>query len=399
MKILQLCNKTPYPAHDGGSIAVLNLSKSLAIEGHEVCILAMNTSKHYFSEGSIPDQLRSLIRFSYVAVDTTIRPLRLLINFLFSRLPYNATRFNSNLFRQALSDLLISEKFDIIQLEGLYLKPYLPLIRKYHQGVLAYRAHNVESEIWYRLAAQTRNPVKKYYLHNLAGRIENFEKDFINRYDVLLAITDQDLRAFHRMGNTKPSEVIATSISDEDFLQDTQNKEVNSLFYIGALDWIPNQEGLIWFIDEVWNKLKKLETAPEFHVAGRNAPAWLAKKCRENNIEFHGEIPDAHEFMDRYNIMVVPLFAGSGLRIKIIEALARSKVIITTLIGAQGIGLADGVHAILAETADDFYIAVSRLITNSENSTEMKKNAYLFARENFSNKTIVKKLLEFYRNN
>jgi len=396
MKILQLCNKTPYPLYDGGAIAMLNLSKSLAVEGHRVFILAMNTSKHPTSEKIIPDQLKSLIQFSFIPVDIKIRPIKLLLNFLFSTLPYNATRFESISFRVALSDLLRNERFDVIQLEGLYLKSYLPLIRQFHHGCIAYRAHNVENEIWFRLASQTQNPIKKYYLNNLARRIRKYEKDFIDQYDILLPITGQDLEVFRQMGNTKPAEVIMTGIPEEDFLKNTSKENSNTIFFIGALDWIPNQDGLTWFIENVWKRLRTHQPAPEFHVAGRNAPDRIARICRDNGIIFHGEVADAHQFMDDYAVMVVPLFAGSGLRIKIVEAMARSKVVITTTLGAQGIGVVDKFHALLADNENEFYTCITQMLTHNENSVEMKKNSYLFAREHFDTKKIMNKLVEIY---
>lgn len=399
MKILQICNKIPYPPHDGGAIAILNISKSLISAGHEVHILAMNTAKHNISVDSIPESITSRIRITLTPVDTHIRPIKLLINFLFSSLPYNATRFDNPVFLSELSLILQHEKYDVVQLEGLYLKPYIPAIRRFHKGIIAYRAHNVESEIWYRLASQSQSILKKYYLHNLAKRVEFYERDLINKYDLLLAITDSDLKAFQHMGNSKPSEVIFTGIPEEDFSQSAGNTNTKDLFFIGALDWIPNQEGLLWFIDKVWAILKNHASKPEFYVAGRNAPAFLERKCRENGILFLGEVDNAHQFMDEHGIMIVPLFAGSGLRIKIVEAMARSKVIITTLIGAQGINLTDGKNIIIAESADDFYMAASSLLTDDQKTDEIKKNAYLFALENFSSNSIINKLIKAYRQN
>ncbi len=207
------------------------------------------------------------------------------------------------------------------------------------------------------------------------------------------------MESLRKMGNSKPAEVIATGFPEEDFVQETSKESANSLYFIGALDWIPNQEGLLWFINTVWVKLLKLRPAPEFHVAGRNAPKWLAKKIKEKGIIFHGEIPDAHKFMDAYNLMVVPLFTGSGLRIKIIEAMTRSKAIITTPVGAQGLGIRNGGHAIIVDDEEGFYNSITHLFAHQEDSLEMRKNAYLFASENFSNKKIAGKLLDFYQMN
>jgi glycosyltransferase involved in cell wall biosynthesis len=399
MKILQLCNKIPFPPLDGGAIAMLNISKSLTLEGHEVVILAMNTKKHGGNVNNIPEHLSSCIKFQYVPVDTSIRPLQLLVNFLFSRLPYNAERFNKVRFSKALNNLLSHESFDIIQLEGLYLKPYISLIRKLHRGSIVYRAHNIENEIWHSLAARSKNPLKKYYLHNLAKRIKQYETDFINQYDLLLPITNQDLAVFRTMGNTKPAQVIPTGVLTDAFREVVTQKAEKSIFFIGALDWLPNQEGLLWFINTVWPGLKENKPAPVFHVAGRNAPQWLEKKCIENAVVFYGEVSDAHQFIDENDIMVVPLFAGSGIRVKIIEAMARSKVVVTTPIGAQGLNIQDSIHAVVTEDALAFRLAVERFLNDHCFYQEVQKNAYTFAQQNFSNDRIIKTLVNFFNQN
>ncbi len=397
MKILQICNKVPYPPRDGGAIAMLSLSRSLAAEGHEVVILAMNTEKHHSSPDQIPAGLTSHIRFLYVNTDTRIRLVPLLFNLLFSNLPYNAIRFDLPLFRERLIEILINESFDIVQLEGLYLKPYMEVIRHYHHGKIVYRAHNIESDIWLHLAIQTKNPFKRFYFNILAHRIYRYEKDFMNQYDVLLPITDTDANTFRELGNSKPAEIIPSGIPDEDLREESTEPDPYSLFYIGALDWIPNQEGLIWFIDKVWRNIKKQQPRFTFHVAGRNAPVWIEEKCINNNIVFHGEVTDSLRFIDEHGIMIVPLFAGSGLRVKIIEAMARSKVIITTTLGAHGIKIEHGKHVLISDEATEMSNLIIQLPSNLELIYTLKKNSYLFIRDHFTDRNIVKKLLSVYQ--
>ena len=395
MKILLLCNKIPYPPFDGGAIATLNMAESLATNGQQVTILAMSTWKHSHQVSEIPDELRDRIKFIYINVDTRIRFVKFLFNLIFSDQPYNASRFFDKGFVNVLSLLLQEESFDIVQLEGLYLKPYMVYIRKYYKGVLSYRAHNIESEIWQRMAHSARNPVRRIYFAILARRISRYEKDMINRYDILVSISADDLESLQKMGNSGPCVLIPTGIPDSNF-KSQENRTATDLFYIGALDWIPNQEALIWFCDKVWGPLRNRLSELSFHVAGRNAPAWLSGKLSGSGIYFHGEIRDAREFIDSHSVMVVPLFAGSGLRIKIIEAMARSKPVVTSRIGAQGLNADPGSEILLAETADEWIQTIGRLIDNRSLFHGLQKNAYMFACENFSNDRIVKKLLYFY---
>jgi glycosyltransferase involved in cell wall biosynthesis len=397
MKILQICNKAPYPAKDGGAIAVLNLSEEFALTDNQVTVLAMNTSKHKSDIQSIPPYYSEKIRFVFVSVDTQINPFKLLWNYFFSTLPYNAERFIDQNFREELKILLAKQEFDIIQLEGLYLCPYIEVIRRYSNAKIVYRAHNIESEIWARLASETTNPLKRFYFSSLSRRIEKFEKEALNKYDLLVPITGRDCLKLNSMGNIKPAHVSPTGIPEGKFREPNSLYQSGSLFYIGALDWFPNQEGLSWFIDRVWIELKVKMPDLVFHVAGRNAPNWLINKCIDSKIEFHGEVSDAQLFFDSYQIMVIPLFAGSGMRIKIVEAMARSKVIVTTNIGAEGIAIENKVHAIISDTAESFVNEILQILANNDYFKKLEKNAYELARNNYCNSIISKELINFYK--
>ena len=143
MRILQLTNKPPYPDIDGGAIAVLNMTKGLAGLGHEITVLAMNTLKHQIDPNEIPPHIKKLADFHFIEVPARISAPAALLNLIFSEKPYNAVRFISENYKNALSELLQEKKFDLVQLEGLYVCPYIPLIRKYSDALIVYRAHNV----------------------------------------------------------------------------------------------------------------------------------------------------------------------------------------------------------------------------------------------------------------
>jgi len=396
MKILQLCNKVPYPPHDGGSVAILNMARSFVKNGHEVAIMAMSTAKHNYRVEDLPEELTRDIEFIFVDVDTEISPMKMFINLFFSRMPYIALRFDHQYFSDILVALIKKRQFDIIQLEGLYLKPYLDIIRKNSKGLVSYRAHNVENEIWRRIAENTAGFFRKWYLKILARRLEKYEQQLINQYDLLLPISNDDQHEFSQMGNVKPSHVTYHGIADNGFKKDGVVSDPKELFYIGSLDWIPNQDALSWFLDNVWVVSRSRYPDLNFHVAGRNAPEWLVSKFRKTGVTYHGEVNSSEDFIDNYSVMVVPLFAGSGLRIKIVEAMARSKAVITTKIGAQGLNITPGNEILVANTADEFRQAIENMIENKTILTDLQKNAFAFARDHFNNDRIVQNLLYFY---
>jgi glycosyltransferase involved in cell wall biosynthesis len=395
MRILQIANKFPYPAKDGGSIATLSLSRSFASLGHRVTILAVNTSKHYTDPASVPSELSDSIDFISVPVNTDIRIFRLIRNFFFSKWPYNAERFISREFDHVLKKLLVEEKFDIIQLEGLYLAPYLKTIRANSGAKVVMRAHNIEHEIWERTAIQAKG-VKKWYLRHLAGRIRRMELQFLNRYDAVLPITSRDGDLIRELGCTLPVHVVPMGINAGELQPDNSLLEFPSLFHIGALDWMPNQEGLLWFFENVWGKI--LEKHPElvFYLAGRNAPDQF-KALPYRNVVYIGEVDDAYHLMRTKAVMIVPVLSGSGMRIKIIEGMALAKAIVTTAIGTEGIATTHGINILISDDPEEFARIVCNLVEDLNYCMKIGENARKFVSDNYDNFAITNSLAAFYQ--
>jgi len=396
MRILQLMNKVPWPPKDGGAIACLNMTKGFSMLGHEVTVLCMNTTKHHVSIKDMPSQIRSRAEFLLVEVPASINWVEAALNLLFSKLPYNAQRFISDDFSMELVKLLTERKFDVIQLEGLYLCPYIPVIRKYSDALIAYRAHNIEYEIWERTASLS-NGWKSKYLLNLSKRIKRFEINHLNTYDLLIPITDRDGLILDKLGNTKQRHTSQTGIDFASLVPTAKKLEFPSLFHIGALDWAPNQEGLIWFFDNCWTKIRNENPNLKFYLAGRNAPEWFERHLKLDGVEYLGEINDAYDFINSKAVMVVPLFSGSGMRIKIIEGMALGKPIVTTDIGTEGIPTENGNNILIANNSDQFIEAITLLINNRELSDQIGKNAIGFIQEKFDNLSQAGALIDFYK--
>lgn len=396
MRILQVTNKVPYPVKDGGAIACMNLTRGFALLGNEVTVLSMNTAKHHTDISEIPESIKDWAEFKLVDVPAKVSLFKAFLNLLFSIKPYNAVRFNSDVFSKELVRLLSDHQFDIIQLEGLYVCPYIPLIRKHSDAKIVYRAHNIEHEIWER-TSELSNGITRIYLKNLSGRLKRFEKEILNAYDLIVPITDRDGRILNKMGNKKPMHVSPTGIDTTALIPHSKNLEHPSLFHIGSLEWSPNQEGLIWFVEKCWPKIHERFPELKFYVAGRNAPEWLIKKFNAPNIVFEGEVPDAYEFMNSKSIMVVPLFSGSGMRIKIIEGMALGKPIVSTSIGTEGITTTSGKNILIADDEEQFERAVEQLIAEKEVFKQISRNAIEYIHEKFDNLALAGTLTGFYK--
>ncbi|MFH2143917.1 MAG: glycosyltransferase family 4 protein [Bacteroidota bacterium] len=400
MNFLFICNKIPYPANDGGSIATLNMIRGIRNHGHEVVVLAMRTLKHNFNIKDIPDEIQKEIKFHSVDVDAGTSVFAALKNYFFSKLPYNAKRFINKSFSDELAKLLSCNNFDIIQLEGIYLAPYISIIRKHSTAKISLRAHNIEHEIWMRVAEGEKSSFKKIYIKNLSKRIRKFELSYINKYDFLIPITERDRKQFDLFGNNKPTYTAQAGMEFLDITNEGSSNNSLDLFHIGSLDWAPNQEGLVWFFNEVWPLVIKEYQDLKIFVAGRNAPKWLEAFFRkQKNVIYLGEIDDAKEFIKSKSIMIVPLKSGSGMRIKIVEGMSLGKVIITTTIGMEGIDAEHGKNIFVANEPLDFLNEIKNIIHNPELINRVGKNAAMFIYDNFDNSKITKGLLDFFSKN
>lgn len=394
MKILQITNKVPVPPKDGGSIASLRLSEGLESLGSKVQVLAMNTSKHFVNQDIINSFEKPGLEITSVWMNTKIRPFKALSNLLFSRMPYNAVRFISSEFREKLIEILKSSKPDLIILENLYPAAYLKDIRDNTSSPVIYRAHNIEYEIWQRTASNSKG-LRKMYLNILARRIKRFETGIINNYDLLVPITQRDADSLNKLGNSKPVFVLPSGYQRTKS-EISEIKLVNpGVAHLGALDWLPNQEGILWFIDKVWPILQKGMPDIVFNIAGRNAPKWLECKLAKPGINYLGEICDAGEFLNSNPIHIVPLFSGSGMRIKIVEAMAHGRAVVTTSLGTEGIDTKHGENILIADSEKVFAECIMKLIENEEYCREIGKNASTFVDEKLNNKKLVSEFLDF----
>jgi polysaccharide biosynthesis protein PslH len=396
MNILQLTPKLPFPLHDGSAIAAWNLTSGLSANECAITILAMNTDKHYSPIESLPDSMKKTCKWESVYIDTRINPFKALTNLLFSKRPYNIDRFYSRDYSNALQKLLQSEKYDIIQCEGLPTLIYLPVMRKYSTAKVVYRAHNIESEIWERKAGRELSRLKKIYFKIIAKRLLELEENFINKYDLLVPITDRDAEVLRLMGNKKPVCVVASGYNIDMMPEIAPLTNEISIGYIGSLDWTPNQEGLLWFLEKVWKPLVKPGNV-KFHVAGRNAPPWLEKILQNTrDLVYEGEVEDAQTFMMVHPILVVPLFSGSGMRVKIVEGMALGRIIISTPLGIEGLPVNDKKNILIASDSKDFREILSGIISDPSKFLAIGEAARTLIPEKFDNIELGKKLANFY---
>ncbi len=394
MKILLLCNKSPWPKREGGPIAMHAMISGLLQAGHSVKVLAANTNKYTVDPDTIPEDFRESTGIEFVDVDLSLSFSGALYNFITGK-SYHVTRFHTKAFAQKITEVLRRDVYDIVQLETLQMATYLDIIRKYSRAAVVLRAHNIEHKIWQRIAENCPNPFKRIYINHLYRSLKRFEIGILNKMDGIVAITPVDARNLDRLSHSTNIISIPFGINLSTLPENMVQPPEPSLFHIGTMNWYPNEESIKWLITQVWPQVRLRMPELELHLAGRYMPEWL-KKLSVPGITVDGEVPDVWEYMQRFSIMVVPLFSGSGIRIKIVEAMAAGKAIITTAIGAEGINYENGQHLIIAKDAKSFTEAVIKLCKDKQLRDTLGKNARLLIAKEHDNNKLIQKLTLFY---
>jgi glycosyltransferase involved in cell wall biosynthesis len=394
MNILFLCNKSPYPPKEGGPIAMNVNIRGLIDAGHKVKVVALNTNKYFIDPEEIPEKYKKETDIEFVYVDLSIKPTDAFLN-LFSDKSYHVERFVTDDVNKKLIQIFKENNFDIVQLEMLYMAPYLETIRKYSDAKIILRAHNIEYLIWERITSVTKNPLKKWYIGNLTKKLKNYELSVMDKFDGIATITAKDAEFFRNAGCRIPLTDIPFGIDTGKYEPKYSEEKDISLFHLGSMNWMPNEEGVRWFLDNAWPVINKENPNLKFYLAGRMMPDWLTN-LRMNNVEVIGEVDDATEFINEKGIMIVPLLSGSGIRIKIIEGMALGKTIISTTIGAEGINYKDGRDILIADTPEEFSKAVSKCINDKDYCASIGKNARKLIENDHNITKIIDKLVRFY---
>jgi hypothetical protein len=275
VKILQLCTRVPNPPVDGGSIAMLNLEYALHQNGAELKVIAFNTIKQPVQFDTLDQEYLTMTHIEAVYLDNRIKLFEAFFN-LFSGESYHIVRFIRRDFEELLVKTLSENTFDVIQLESLFMVPYLETIRRMSKAPIVLRTHNIEHLIWERMAKGCKNPFKKWYLNLLAKRLLQYEKWAMNTVDAIVALTGEDEKMLRKLGAKVQIYIAPIGVDMERYKVLPTLKE-QIIFHLGAMDWLPNQEGIDWFLQEVWPDIEKEFPNSTFRFAGKRMPERFMK--------------------------------------------------------------------------------------------------------------------------
>lgn len=387
-QLLVLGSRIPFPTNDGGALACMQLLKILS-KDNNLTYFSFNTRKHFVSDQIIDREFKfcTVISNPLDANPTIWGAIKSVIKFK----NYNLSRFSNFNSKRKLYELLIKKEFDYVVFENIFTSGFLKIITKFNPNAsLIYRAHNVEWKIWEKLA-ENHSGIRGLYLKKLSKSFKKAEEKFIKSVTKIVAITESDAMYFKTVNPS--ANVITIPVGVEISNEIHPATDNPTLYHLGSMEWMPNREGLEWFVNDVWPIIQESAPKSELHIAGRK----LNKEDEAfagQNIHNHGEIEDAQSFIAAHQICIVPIWSGSGLRIKTLEAMAQGKVVVSTQIGADGIDAQPHQDWLIANDAPTFAHSIIQLLNNPEQLKHISENALNYIQKNYSVDIVKEKWLE-----
>ena len=383
MRVLLLTPRLPWPPLDGGRVAMARLAEALVRAGAEVEVLSLNPRKHRgVAAGPLPVHA--------VDIDTA----RVIAPLLSRKAPFVVARFISAEFEDALGTTLDRFQPDIVQVESPFLLPYLDRIRAQTNAPVVLRSLNVEFTIWEGLARIERNRLRRFALNRIAFSLRAYELREMEQCDAIVPISDADADQFRALGCTRPMHVVPCGV----MLPDPGDVVPSPLRvgFMGSLDFLPNQQAVTWILDELWPRVIAQLPDARLAIAGRSTPDWLQRRALDPSVELLGEIADAAAFIRSVSVFIAPLFAGGGMRIKVLDAMSLGKPVVATALGAGGIDVQAGRDVLLAEDAISFADAIVRLLREPDTAAKLGAAARANVAARYDNDALARGLLQFY---
>ena len=307
--------------------------------------------------------------------------------------PYSMQKYYRPELRRAVAELFSRKSFDAIICDFIY-----------PAGVLDWNAetpivlftHNVEAEVWDRQYRVSRNPIRKLMFWVEYQRLTHSERYYAERAARVCAVSESNRQFFGRyVGGAQHVTLLPTGVDTDYFQPGIEPPQQRTMVFTGSMDWVPNHDAIDYFYREILPLIRRQEPDVEMWVVGRNPPSTLRNLVKDDpKVHITGRVDDVRPYMDKGSVYILPMRSGSGTRLKIFEAMASGKAIVSTPIGAEGLPVKDGENILLAEDSTRFAQAVIRLIRDAPLRLHLQTKARALAVSGFSWRAATQRLEE-----
>ncbi|HEX8183712.1 MAG TPA: glycosyltransferase [Blastocatellia bacterium] len=383
MRILWLKSELLHPVDKGGKIRTYQMLKHLTRE-HEVTYLALA------SPADAPESFERAGEYSHKLITVKWQErkkfsarfyLDLALN-LVSPLPYALQKYRSTAMRLAIEREINRARYDVVVCD--FLVPSVNF--KARGGITSVLfQHNVESMIWRRHYETQTNAMKRAFFRNQWRKMRAYEQSVCRSFDCVIAVSEADRDLMRDEFGISAVYDVPTGV-DTDYFRpsDGAKTERNNLVFTGSMDWLPNEDGIRWFTEQVMPRIKESIPGVTLTVVGRNPhPGLIEMSKRDSRVIVTGRVEDVRPYMDCAAAYIVPLRIGGGTRLKIYEAMAMEKAIVSTTVGAEGLPVQNGLDLLLADEPEEFADAVVRVLSDQEFANRLGSHASTRVRERF----------------
>ena len=290
--------------------------------------------------------------------------------------PYAVAKYRSAEYRGMVSMLLDQSAFDAIVCD--FLPPIVNLPERLPCPAILF-THNVEAEIWRRHAETAVNPVSRFLLGRQWRRMLRFERDALARFDLVLAVSDADRDTFMRLypgALQRPAHVVQTGVDTAFFAPVPSSTTRRAhLVFTGSMDWLPNEDGMVHFVHDILPRIREAEPEATLSIVGRAPTPTVKRLADEPGVDVTGRVEDVRPHIAAGSVYVVPLRIGGGTRLKIFEAMAMSKAVVSTSVGAEGLPVSHGRDVVIADGPGPFAESVVRMIRDVDARRRIERAA------------------------
>ncbi len=379
MRILWVKAGKLLPVDTGGKIRSYNLLKQLSV-GNETTLLSYYggpPDKNY--EEEIRRELPRAITVNTGAPESTLGQSINYLQHLPSAAPYAVTKFTSRAVRQMVDQWDREGRFDVMVSD--FLSASLNFPRSLRTPSVLFQ-HNVESALWQRQAQHEPNVLKRSAFKIESAKMSRYERATVIRFNHIIAVSEHDRTLMSKMANAAHISVVPTGVNLKEYAtvynegadEPADEPKLPLVLFLGSMDWEANIDGVDYFCREIWPTVKAAVPGAKFRVVGRN-PHTRVKRWASDSVEITGRVPSVLEHLREAAVFVVPLRIGGGTRLKIYEAMAAGKAVVSTTIGAEGLDVHHGQDILLADTAPGFAEAVINLLLDADMRGRFEKAA------------------------